>query len=356
MSTEATLQTGNAQIDGASLQYPPGWIDRLVRWINRLPISALVLYPILLAVLYLLVNAARWLEGSAPFGSLDAPYAFAVFYPVWGLASLHYLDLTAGRAFDYFKPALGKGSAEAARLCYQLTTVPEREAGIVAVAGLLFTVVIWGAGNGWRPILGGGLYFWTVLAVTAAGFVMTAELIFHTVRQLRLVSAIHASAENINLYHYGPLYAFSGLSARTGIVFVLSLTVDAAVNPETFSNAPLFAMNAFILVLSVACFVLPLRGMHHRIIVEKRRLQWDVDQRLAAIVQHLYGKVDDLDLHDADSVNKTIASLIATRDLLAKIPTWPWRPETITGFSTALTLPVVVFLIQMFLKNLIGLK
>lgn len=356
MPTEATWQIGNVQTEGASLQYPPGWTDRLVRWINRLPVPAYLLYPALLGALFLLVNAARWLEGSAPVGSLDGPFAFAAFYPIWGLASLHYLDLTAGRAFDYFEPALGKSSAEARRLCYQLTTVPERESGLVAVGGFLFTFVIWGAANGWRPLFGGGLYFWTVLVVTAAGFVMTGALIHHTFRQLRLVSKIHDLAENIDLYHYGPLYAFSGLSARTGIVFILSLTVDAAVNPETFNNAPLFAMNAFILVLSVACFVLPLRGMHHRIIVEKRRLQWDVDQRIAAIVKHLYGKVDDLDLHDADSVNKTISSLVATRDLIAKIPTWPWRPETITGFSTALTLPVVVFLIQMSLKNLIGLK
>lgn len=356
MPSEATRQIGNTEIVQPWHPYSPGWIDRLVRWIDSLPVPALLLYPLLLALLFLLVNAARWLEGSAPFGSLDAPYGFAVLYPVWGLASLQYLDLTAGRAFENFRPALGKSGAEASRLCYELTTVPLRDGNIVVLGGFVFTIVIWAAASGLRPTLGAGIFFWTIWLLTAVGFVTTATLLYHTVRQLRLVSLIHASAENIDLYHYGPLYSFSGLTARTGIVFVFILCYDIAVNPETLYNAPLLVLNIGIFAISAACFVLPLQGMHQKIIVEKRVVQWDVDQRLAAVVKHLYSKVDDLDLHDADSVNKTINSLVATRDLIGKIPTWPWRPETFTAFSTALTLPVVVFLIQMFLKTLMGFK
>lgn len=356
MSSDASLQVGNAPADELELQYPPGWIDRLVRWIGRLSIPGFLFYPALLAAVWLLINAAHWVDGSAPFGSFDAPYAFVGLYPVWGLAALHYLDMTAGRAFEHFRPALGKSNEEAARLCYELTTVPEREALIVALAGILFAIVIFIEGSSLRPALGSGFLFWSIWAVTLVGFVVTSELLYHTVRQLRLVSRIHALAENVDLYHYGPLYSFSGLTARTGIVFVLILYYDIAVNPETLNNPPLFAFNAAILVLSVLCFILPLNGMHQRITSQKRILQWDVDQRIAAIVNHLYARVDDLDLKDADSINKTVNSLVATRDLIGKIPTWPWRPETFTAFFTALTLPVVVFLIQMLLKTLIGFK
>ncbi len=61
-------------------------------------------------------------------------------------------------------------------------------------------------------------------------------------------------------------------------------------------------------------------------------------------------------MRDASAVNQTISSLVATRELIAKIPTWPWRPETFAAFYSALTLPVIVFLIQMFLKTVIGFK
>lgn len=71
-------------------------------------------------------------------------------------------------------------------------------------------------------------------------------------------------------------------------------------------------------------------------------------------MKQLYQRVDAADLQDADAMNKTISSLITTRELIAKIPTWPWQPETSALFFSALSLPVIVFLIQMLLKNLFG--
>jgi hypothetical protein len=74
------------------------------------------------------------------------------------------------------------------------------------------------------------------------------------------------------------------------------------------------------------------------------------------LVTRLYERVDGNELADADAMNKMMGSLIATRELISKIPAWPWRPETFTVFFTALTLPVVVFVLQMVLKTLLGFQ
>ena len=354
MASEAKLPAGTSSIDQPVLQYAPGWIDRLVGWIERLPIPTWLFYPGLLGVVYLVINVSRWVEGSAPFGTLDAPYSFVSVYPVGILAAIHYLDGTAGHAFDVFGPALGKSETEAAHLRYELTTLPAREAWIVGAIGLAFfplTVLI---SSPLRPALDNGIFYWTILTFTGMGFIVSFELLYHTLRQLGLVSRIHDSAANLDLFHLAPLFSFSALTARTGIVFVLILCFDLMVNPETLSNPPLIVLNGAILLLSVACFILPLQGMQRRIAAEKRRLEWDVNQHIKAMVQHLYERVDGFDVHDADPVNKTISSLLATRELIDKIPTWPWRQETSAVFFSALTLPMVVFLIQMLLKTLMG--
>ncbi len=356
MASEVNVPATLARIAPSSLPYAPSWVDGLIGWINRLPVPPWLFYPSLLVPIFLIINASRWLEGRASLGSFDAPYGFTAIYPVTMLAAIHYLDRTARRAFEYFRPALGKNEAEAARLEYELTVLPARPARLVAAVGAAFCLLLVLSGTTAQQTLGTGIYFWTLLLCTGAGFVFTAELLYHTVRQLRLVTRIHAAASNLDLFHYTPLYSFSALTARTGLVFSLILWFDFAVNPETFTNLPLIVLNAVILVLSAACFVLPLEGMHRRIVVEKRRLEWDVNQRLKAIVGHLYESIDGLALGDADEVNKTISSLLAARDLMARIPTWPWRPETFTAFFSALALPVVVFLIQMFLKTVIGFK
>ncbi len=356
MLSKVEQAAGTARREPLALPFQPDWTDRLIGGINRLPIPAWLFYPILCGLLFLLINGGDWLQGLAPVGAFSAPYGFLALYPIYPLAAISYLDRTAGKAFDFFRPALGLADADAARLRYELTILPARESKIAAVIGLATFVAVFAyPGTPARPI-GGALSYWTCLAIAAAGFVMTAEMLYHTFRQLRLVSRIHALAHNLDLFHFAPLYSFSALTARTGVVFVLVLAFDLAVNPETLANVPLALLNLVILLLCAACFVLPLQGMHQRIAAEKRRLESEVNQRVEAIVQHLYGKVDGLDLKDADAVNKTISSLVATRELIARIPTWPWRPETFTAFFSALTLPIIVFLIQMFLKTIIGFK
>ncbi len=123
-----------------------------------------------------------------------------------------------------------------------------------------------------------------------AGFILCAELLYHTFRQLRLVSRIHASAKNVRLFHFAPLYSFSTLTARTWGVFVLLLAYDLAANPETLANLTLAILNAVILLLSAVYFIWPLQGMHQRIIPEKRELEFDVNQRVEAIAQHVTTK------------------------------------------------------------------
>ncbi len=251
-----TLATTTAS-DLSALPFDSGWIDRLFGQINRLPVPAWVFYPVLLAIVSLAIVASRRLELGAPAEVWNLPYVFVAVYPVYFLAAIHYLDRTAAKAFDFFRPALGMTDAEAARLRYELTSLPRRQSWIAALVGFIIFLVIFAYPSGPRMALGSSISYWTVLAVAGAGFVVCAELLYRTFRQLRLVSRIHASARNVRLFHFAPLYSFSALTARTGVVFVLLLAYDLAVNPETLANLPLAILNAVILLLCAACFVWP---------------------------------------------------------------------------------------------------
>ena len=99
-------------------------------------------------------------------------------------------------------------------------------------------------------------------------------------------------------------------------------------------------------VLAVAAFVLPLWFVHRRLLAEKRRLLSEHNQRLEATVKHLHHSIDGNELSEMDPLNKAVISLNVERDILHSIPTWPWRSGTLTGFLSALVLPIVLFLIQ----------
>lgn len=350
--------TTESSIAPAVLSYRASWVDNLINWIKRLPIPSWLFYVGLFSVLTIAIQIAYWIDGNNPFDVSEGPLVFHItaIYPVMVLAAIHYIDNTARRSFDDFQPALGKSETETARLRYELTTIPSRQAGVLTVIGGVFGLcLVFLADYGWfadsTPFA-----FGIVIAITILGFALTAVMLYHTVRQLQLVSYIHSIATEINLLQFAPLYAFSRLSAHTGLFFILVLYFDLVFNSETLKNPGLMVINGLVLPLAaVACFILPIEGMHRRLVLEKRHLQWEVNQRLEASMNQLYQQVDATDLRNADAMNKTITSLITTRELITKIPTWPWQPETSALFFSALTFPIIAFLIQLLLKNLFGL-
>lgn len=344
-------------IDPALLPYRPSWVNRLIDWINRLPVAPWLIYSFLFTFITITLLVSNWIDGTTSFGRFDTPFLFTWvgFYPVVFLAAIHHVDEVARLSFDVFQTALGKSEIESALLRYELTTLPAREAllmAVVGVAGIPIIVILGDYQEFSRTI---PLTFGIAIFIGILGFIMTSEMLYHTVRQLRLVNHIHHIAAEINLLSPSPLYAFSNLSARTGLIFLFILWFDLVFNPETYTNLGLVMLNVVGLgFFAIACFIFPLWGMHRRLVQEKQDLQLQVNHRIEESFKLLYQRVDSSELHDADPLNKSINSLITAHDFIAKTPTWPWRPETFTFFFSALTFPIIVFIIQTLLKNYLG--
>ena len=179
-------------------------------------------------------------------------------------------------------------------------------------------------------------------SVGAFAYVSGGVLIYHTVRQLRLIGRLPGSVERIDLLDAGPLHAFSAVTALTGGLFVVAAYFSVVTDPTTFTNPAVAAVNGSVLILAVACFVLPLSGMQRRIAAEKARRLSAVSHRLDAALGDLSRRNDAGDLSDADAVHSNITSLLAERDLIVRTPTWPWSTGTFRGFSTAVLLPIVL--------------
>lgn len=341
-----------------SVPYPASWVDHLIQRIKHLPIPSWLFYTALFGVIEIVVYASRWIDGTATFGSFGAffPYGLIGVYGVGNLAAIHYINEMASRSFDDFLPALDRGELETALLRYQLMTMPGRETWICAVVGFVLGLPVIFLSNLAKTIPHNNLSFAVVTLMSCLGFIITAELLYHTIHQLRAVSHIHSVATNIDVLNPAPLYAFSRLSSLTGVVFLLMLWFDLAFNPETLKNFGLIALNFVGLgLLAMASFVLPLAGMHGKLVREKQYLQWEVNQRLKNSMKHLFHQIDAAEFASLDPINDTISGLISTQDFISKIPTWPWSTQTFTFFVSALILPVIVFVIQKLLGVLLGI-
>jgi hypothetical protein len=337
--------------------YAPGWTDVIIGWIRSRPWPRALTYGVLISAGILLSNAQSTLSGR--------PFEFTFTQTAWGivtigfLAALDALNEVAGRAFDAFRPALGTADVDETAARYELTTVPRNVALAVLVIAGPFTAFYYAedpvasqvVGLGPAALAGRWLFesFFTALLLI---------LIVQAVRQLRLVSRLHAAATLIDPFHPAPLYAFSRLTSLTGFALVGIIALGVALNPASLSGS------SFLLVwlpwlaafpgVALLVFLAPLMGMHGRLVRIKGALQSESEDRIKAVLAELHRDVDALQLGRADGLQKTLGSLLQERDLLAKLPTWPWSTGTIRGFASALLLPVIVFLLQRFAGGLLN--
>ena len=104
----------------------------------------------------------------------------------------------------------------------------------------------------------------------------------------------------------------------------------------------------------MAAFVLPLWIVHHRLELEKRSLLAGINGRMKTTLLDQHQAMDLKDYEKLGQLNGVMASLKGEQELLLKIPTWPWRSGSLTGFLSAIALPIIIFLLQRLLANVLG--
>jgi hypothetical protein len=330
-------------------------------WVDRLPWPPWLFYLAVVLAGLLSRHAVRWLDGSLPAGSLNLALAAEAPFLVLTLATQHYLNATARCALQEFRPALQIDDAQYALLEYQLTTVPARAGLMAGVLGAALALLI----ITFDPASFGVFATTSLMAnALAASFAMLASafaivFVYHTLRQLRLVATIHAMAKHVNLFQLGPIYAFSSLTARTGLAIVLFVYYDyfffyylgVQGAPGLIETAGLI----FLFIVALACFVLPLNGIHNRLVQEKSQLLAETNRRTERTISALHQRVDDGEYDKVDGMQKTLATLNSEREVIDKISTWPWRTETLRGFLSTIALPVLLYLATRFLGRLLGI-
>ena len=352
MTTEIAAPPIAPERAGGYPPYPASVVDRFLAWVDRMRVPAPFFYLVLLAGLIVIFNGLAWIDGTLRAGTFELYRSSVPFYPAISLALVQYLNRVARSALAAFRPALGALDTDYERLEYELVTLPRRGTWVT----LALSIVLTAAYINFTPYLV-ALFRqspWVAVAksvVYAFAFGMVVVFIYHTIWQLRMVSRIHATATDVKLFRLTPLYAFSSLTAQTGIALLLMNYFGVLTDPATFENLALFALTIAASLIAVVCFILPLQGMHNRIVAEKKRLRAEASVRLEATIQQLYARADSQDLTGVDQLNQLMGSLVTTREIVENIPTWPWERGTLITFISVFLLPFVVRLIVGFVAE-----
>jgi hypothetical protein len=158
-------------------------------------------YAILFGFVGLLAASPRWIDGSLSFGRFLPLDFLLAFWTVFPLALMHYLDHYALRALDVFRPIMDADDREVESWEVSLATMPSGPAALAGLGGAAFLWAVRLANPELiRPIQTSALHFAVGMLVLTLNFALLGALIFHTVRQLHLVTRIYSRATRLDLF------------------------------------------------------------------------------------------------------------------------------------------------------------
>lgn len=336
--------------------YPPSFVNRIMDAVMRLPLPYWLTYLLLFIVHSLIFMIIGWLDGWIPRFSIN-PLGFLFPLWLWGpLAFMTYLDSTAKEELSNFSPLLELDESGIQQLKYEFTTMPARSVLINSIFWTgLYILLTYLAYDAFfvRFELGTLL----IAAITITGlltFFIGSPIYYHIIRQLRLVHRTVKAAKPFNLFQLDPVYAFSRLTAQTGIAVIILFSLTLLIFPLELVTAPVLLIYLAQVGLAAAAFVLPLWIVNRRLVVEKRRLLAEHNQRVEAALSRLHRALDNNELEEVEKLNEGLSALNSEREVLGKIPTLPWRTATLTSFLSALVLPIVLFIIQLVIGKWLG--
>jgi hypothetical protein len=362
MATVAANSTVEQDVVTA-LPYPPSWIDRLTDWVQRLPGPAWLFYLGVALALALIRTIAAWGDGSYPAGTFLPVHVLLASTSVFYVFVVHYLDDRAGAALADFRPVLNVGpeatrDAGYERLRYQLTTMPARPILAWSLVGLLFGVINQPLFVPETQLQSLKLYTSPALFAIDSGlfalnWMMNAVFIYHTIRQLRLVSRTYTQHTNVNIFETGPLYALSRVTAITAVaILFLSYLYLSFWSNWQFQTAGDATIAASFTLVALATFMWPLLGGHTLLQQEKARRKSEVALRMQAVTDKLHRRVDTDDMRGMEGLKDALDGLVVEQGVLDKVSTWPWEPESLRAVVTALLLPVALWVVTRVLERL----
>lgn len=343
--------------NGLSVPYSPGWTDRLIGWIRNLPIPGWLFYLGVWLLLSAVETAVKWFDGTYPVGEYSAYHTLPQFTLVYALAMMQHLDQLASKALAHARPALNVDDSQYRQLLYRLTVLPARPTLLASLSGMLFGFFVFLTS---QELFDDLKIFTSPLASVVEFFIglvllygTWGALIYHTVRQLGLVNDIYERHARVDLFELGPLYAFSGLTARTSAGLAFSVVPWLILVPEAFSSTVggIVYLVGMLLVCVVA-FIWPLLGVHSLMVEEKARREREQHLQMQAAIADLHRRMTAGELADIGTLKTGMDALVLEESVLDKISTWPWRAGTVRGLAASLFLPIVIWLATRLLERL----
>jgi hypothetical protein len=344
------------QKDGAT-QYNQSWIDWISDKVSSFPGTTWIYYFGLGVILIAIPTGVSWGEGAVDVGAFLPVHIFLAAAITFILAVIPYFDNRAISALETIKPLLKIENLQYQNLRYQFSNLPAIRsilASILTLTLVFITEFISGVPYQIEALEGFPLSTVALRVVYLVCWWLFGAFIYHTIHQLRLINHIYTRHTEIDLFRMNPLYGFSNLTALTAGSLLMLPYGFLFIHPEMKLTDPI-VLSIYLVISSIATitFLLPQLGIHRLQRMEQNHLLDEINQRYKSTMQQIHTLIDGQKYDEASALRIILGTLEEEKTVVKSFSTWPWQPETLRWLFTALVLPLLIWLAQYFLGQLL---
>ena len=337
------------------------WFGALQNWVNNLNGPSWVWFVVLWVLLFVLGVIIMGLESGFSNITIDPMYILVLFQLCYSFFLINFLDKQAISTLEVFQPQLKSNDVNYSILKDKFTYLPSKTVNrITAFTVLLFIfigysifsvptrtnsqIVDTGGSFANSPI---GYYQFLFFSIM---WLFNFMFIYHTVRQIRGISFVFSDCIEVNIFQQAGLYSFTKLGASTGIGLVLSTPVWLLLAPDLLS----LIINIVYSIGAIFIFFFPLVGIHNLLAKQKSIMLSKSQMNKEGIINELFTLIEQKDYTEAKELDAALAAVDSAHNEIKSISTWPWDNETIRRLSGAILLPIVIWIIQFFLSQILS--
>ena len=336
-------------------KYTPRWLYKFFAFIERLPIPAW-----LLGLLYILVSAGAlhwvaWSQSVVPFGEASV-FLFSVgIFTVAGFVPWHFLSLRARSAIQDFFKSRRKSPAQTEIILSDFVSLPPLWGTVAFLLGGLYGIISY--------------YQYAVPKIPLSIQVLPGWILVNYIIPMGFFSIIitrlgrqtvimrHLYREmDVDIFNPAPIYALSRYAVVTTITLLLVIYSLVLLSlPERLLTTTDFISIVLVNGLLLLFFFAQLLGINQRMRQAKTRLLSQLSKDIESVYNDVHKAVQKKAYSAVGRMQASVVTLKHEQEILQKLPTWPWQPETLRNLLTPMLIPVIIYLMQRYLGGLFGI-
>ncbi len=331
----------------------PRWLYALHAFIHRLPVPAWLLGFLISVIFALGLHLEAWRLGVLPFGVIEPYLITGGAYPILLFAVWFVLDDQVRLILTGLFKHSNKGLAKLESALADFISLPEWLAAPAVLVGFLFGYFNYQLALSLSPLVGRVSPVYELLSFLLVGG-WVGLYFTRALRQALLLRRFYREVE-VNIFNPAALYALSRYSSQSSVVFVLLAYILILVSlPQFLMTTNGYITSILLVSTTLAFFFVSIGGIHRRMGNEKGRLLSELGEGLNKETARLVRTTRRGSYAEMAEIRNTISAHKESLDIVRKISTWPWEPETVRNLLIPLLFPVIVYLVQRFLGSLLG--